>query len=76
MSPLPLIQTELETRSVSHRGAKGIYAPDEIQKSMFVPLMKKALMGGIRADAKTSLSLNIIRYSAIPSSLVCYARGA
>ena len=24
----------------------GVYAPDEIQNSMFLPLMNKALMGG------------------------------
>ena len=31
------------------------YAPDKIQTSMFLPKMKKALMGGIGADGKTSL---------------------
>ena len=41
---------------------------------MFLPLMKKDLMGGMGADAKTSLSFAIIRYSALP--LVCYTPGA
>ena len=43
------------------------YAPDEIQNSMFP--MKKALMGGLWADAKTSISLP-------PPLFVCYAPGA
>ena len=38
---------------------------------MFLPLMKKALMGG---RVKTGLSLAMIRYSAFP--LVCYITGA
>ena len=40
----------------------------------YMALMKKAQMGCIGADAKTSLSLVMIRYSARP--LVCYAPGA
>ena len=39
---------------------------DMIQNIMFLPLMKKALNGGIGADAKTSLSLARIRYSPSP----------
>ena len=34
-------------RGVSSSGAKGAYAPDQIRNSMFLPLRKKALMGGI-----------------------------
>ena len=44
------------------------YAPDEIQNSMFLLLMKIALMGAYVADAKTSLSLAIIKY---PGPLFC-----
>ena len=32
--------------------------------SKFLPLMKKTLMGGIGADAKTSISSVVIKYSA------------
>ena len=32
---------------MSNSGAKGAYAPDGIQPSIFLPLIKKALMGGI-----------------------------
>jgi hypothetical protein len=38
---------------------------------MFLPLMKKALMG---AYAKISLSLVVIRYSALP--IVCFSQWA
>ena len=41
--------------------SRGAYAPDEIQNSMFLPLMKKALMGVNGAETKTSVSLAIIR---------------
>ena len=39
------------------------YAPEEIQNNMFLPLMKKALMGAYGADAKTNVSLVLIIYS-------------
>ena len=47
-------------RGVSSRGAYALdesnqeehkYAPDEIQNSMFLPLMKNVLMGAYGADA-------------------------
>ena len=46
------------------------HALDEVRNSMFLPLTKKAVMGSIGADAKTSFSLVIIRFSC-----VCYAPG-
>ena len=52
------------------------YAPDEILNHMPLPLMKKALFGDRGADAKTSFSLVIIRYSATPLlSLIPKAQG-
>ena len=50
-----------------------IYNPDEIWNSMFLPLMKKALMGGIGGRSQNT-SLFIMGYSAL--SIVCYIRGA
>ena len=38
---------------------------------MFLPLMKKALMGGIGGRRQTSVSLAIIRYSAPPACVLC-----
>ena len=42
------------------------YAPDEIQNSMFLPLIKKKSWEVIGADAETSLYLVIKRYSNPP----------
>ena len=46
------------------------HALDEIRNSMFLPLMKKALLGGIGADTKTILSLVILRYPALLFSVM------
>ena len=48
------------------------YTPDKIENSMFLPLMEKAFIEEKGADAKTSLSLIILRCYAPP--LVCYAQ--
>ena len=57
--------------------AGGAYPPLSvplIQNSIFVPLMKKALMGDIGADAKTSLLIDYIDIKSSPpphSWLLC-----
>ena len=44
---------------------------------MFLPMMKKALMGSVGTETKTSISLAVTRNSAPPpSSFVCYASEA
>ena len=47
------------------------YVPDEIRNSVFLPLIKKLSLGALGADAKTSPSVVITRYST-PLN-VCYA---
>ena len=61
-------------RAYSHESNYGMYAPskyapDKIRYSMFLPLMRKALLGEVGADAKTSLFSVILRYST-PSPLL------
>ena len=46
------------------------YAPDENKTSMFLSLIKKIKWGAYWADAKTSLSLVIIRYS-VSRKILC-----
>ena len=48
------------------------HAPDKIRNSVFLPLMKKALIGHRGRNAKTSLSLVLIKYM-FPPPLLCYA---
>ena len=50
------------------------YASDEIQNSMFLPMMKKALMGTQGADAETTQYL-FSYYKIFCQPLVCYAPG-
>ena len=50
------------------------YAPDEIHNSMFLPLMKKSLIGAGHRGQTLKTILVIIRYTSLP--LICYAQGA
>ena len=46
---------------------------DENRNSMFLPLIKKVLMRGIRANAKNSLSL--VCYDILPPTPSCFMQG-